>query len=94
MTTAGLDHQSKNKNETNAVTLKTYMENEKKNTDTSFWNYLQQLQTLIDQHEWLEEAGSNDPSAIMEPSCVKCTFNGALIQTFPDRDQGTFLFHQ
>lgn len=30
MTTAGLDHQNKNKNETNAVTLKTYMENEKK----------------------------------------------------------------
>lgn len=58
------------------------------------WKYLQQLQTLIDQHEWGEEAGSNDPSAIMEPSCVKCTFNGALIQTFPDRDQGTFLFHQ
>lgn len=30
MTAAGLDHQNKNKNKTNAVTLKTYMENEKK----------------------------------------------------------------
>lgn len=41
-----------------------------------------------------EVAGSNDASTTMEPSCLKCSLKGALMQTFPDRYQGTLIFHQ